>query len=91
MKILLEKINQLFINLGFVTVKINDQSFLKYDEAYYKVSYVESLDSIVIETAESLEEVRKNILEDSDFYSLSLGEKGILETIKEDLLKYYIK
>ncbi len=90
MNSLLEKINNIFIDIGFKKVIINGETFFQYKELYCKISYVKGLHAFVIESAEGFAEAEKNILEDSGVYSLNLGENKILSIIKKDLLNYYI-
>ena len=86
---LLEKIEELFINLGFKKITINEKDFFTYKDSYYKVTNVKDLNAFVIESAESIEDVKKNVFEDSDIYPISMGE-NLIEKLKEDLVKYYM-
>ena len=86
-----KEIEKLFLEMGFAEVTINGTIFYKYGKTYYKISYIEDLNSFVIEYAETKNEAEKNLLEDGDLYSITLGEQQLLEQIKNDLLQFYMK
>lgn len=83
------KIEKLFLDLGAIKVTLKNGSFYEKDNFYYKISYLKSLDSYVIEYAESKEEAENNLLEDGDTYPLSLGN-DLINTLEKDLKKYYL-
>ena len=91
METLIEKINNLLIQLNFKEVVINDTIFYEQANYYYRITYIKGLDAFVIEYTDSIERAEKKLLEDGDRYPISLGEDVLLEKLKEDLLEYYIK
>lgn len=84
-----KKIKDLFEELGFETVIINEQLYSQ-DGSYYKITYVEGLKAIVIESAANYDEAKNKVFEDSDLYPISLGEDEILIKLRNDLMKDYL-
>lgn len=85
-----KKIDALIQNLEFERVHLNGIPLLKYNNSYYKISYIEGLNSYVIEFAKSYDEATKNMFEDGDVYPLSLGEDKLINEMHHDLIKYYL-
>lgn len=90
-KAVLDKIEKLFINLGFGSVIINDAKFMKYKECYCKVTFLKEWSAFVIESADNFHDVEKGVLEDGDLYYTDISESELLNQLKSDLIKYYMK
>lgn len=84
-------IHNLLINMGFVEVLIKGERVYKYNNDYYKFTYIKKFESYVIEYAIGEEEALKNRYDDGDLYPISLGKEKFLKLLKEDLIKYYIE
>jgi len=84
------KLETLLIEMGFHTISINGENVYEYKSTYYKLTFVEGLESFVIESAGSEEEARSNMYEDGDLFSISLGEKELLRQFRETLNEYYL-
>ncbi len=92
---LIEQINKqaesLFTDLGFNKTIINNETVFEYKGSYYKLTFVKGLGGFVMELAVSLEEAQKNLYEDGDIYSISLGENDILNQLAIDIRKYILQ
>lgn len=89
-RVILDKIEKLFINLGFSSVIINDAKFMKYNECYCKVTFLKEWSAFVIESADNFQDAEKGVLEDGDLYYTDISESELLSQIKLDLIKYYM-
>ena len=87
-KIILQEIHDIFIELGFTDIQINGINMFNYNHCYYKITYVDEYKSIVIETAETYEEAKNGVMEDDDGYDLT--DKNVLSEITNDLICYYM-
>ena len=87
-KIILQEIHDIFIELGFTDIQINGINMFKYNNCYYKITYVDEYKSIVIETAETYEEAKNGVMEDDDWYDLT--DKNVLSEITNELICYYM-
>lgn len=85
-----QKINVLLEELGFEKCILNDKKMYKYHQSYYKLTFLNIFQAYVIEYALTLEESENNWFEDGDLYPISLQEQFI-DTLRSDLLKYYIR
>ena len=84
-KAVLVKIVDIFTSLGFYEEMINGRrNFIK-GNTYCIANYVETI-GFLIEYANSRDEALKNWHEDSDAFSVELGEEEILKGIKKDIL-----
>ncbi|PFH81987.1 hypothetical protein [Bacillus sp. AFS088145] len=90
MKNIVGKIDSLMIELGFKKVNVNNTLNYLHNGLYLKVIYVEGLKSYVIESACSSSEAERNVYEDSELYPITLGENKLLETLRNDLMTFYI-
>lgn len=84
------RIETLLKELGFEKVILNGTQMYKRSDKYYKFSFIEKYQSYVIECASNFEEAERNVFEDGDLYPLSLGEDGLINSLRSDLLQYYI-
>lgn len=89
-KKIFQKIEEVFISLGFESVMINDIKFMKYKQYYCKITFLKDWSAFVIESADSIQDVEKGILEDGDLYYTDVSEGELLNQLKEDLVRDYI-
>jgi len=85
-----KKMEQVFLSLGFHEELIGGERYLVYRHNYCKVTYLEFYSAFVIEWTDSYEEAEKKRLEDDDLYYLDVPEDVMLQTLREDLKKYYM-
>ena len=86
----IEKMEKVFINLGFKPVIINNNKLMKYNEFYCKISFFEDWETFIIESAENLQEAENGVFEDSDLYDANIPESELLKQLKSDLIDYYL-
>lgn len=89
-EIVLNKMEDIFINLGFSPVLINGIKFMKCKNCYCKITFLKDWSAFVIESADNIQEAEKGILEDGDLYYTDMPEKQLLDRFKSDLIKYYL-
>lgn len=83
------QLKDIFIKLGFANQIINDNEYLVFHDTYCKISYIQSVGSFVIESADNYRDAQKGVLEDSDWFSI----EDIIENperIKEVITNYYM-
>lgn len=85
-----QKIEEIFINLGFDVVIINETKFMKYKECYCKITFLKDWSAFVIESADSVLDAENGILEDGDLYYTDVSEDELLNKLRDDLKKDYI-
>lgn len=54
-KVILDKMEELFINLGFSPVIINGVRFMRYKECYCKMTFMKEWSAFVIESADNIQ------------------------------------
>ena len=84
------KAEKLFLDLGFKKLNISSENIYEYKNMYLKFTYLDAINSFVIECAISIEGVYKNLYEDSDILQVSLGEKELLCQLQQLLVSYYL-
>lgn len=84
------RIESLLRELDFETVIVNGIQMYTRSEEYYKITFIEQFQSYVIEYASNFEDAKKNIFEDGDLYPVSIGEDELINSLRSDLLQYYI-
>lgn len=89
-KVILDKMEDVFINLGFNPVIINGIKFMRYKECYCKITFLKAWSAFVIESADNIQNAEKGILEDGDLYYMDEHENQLLDRLKSDLKKYYL-
>ena len=89
-KVFLDKMEELFINLGFSPVIINGVKFMRYKECYCKMTFLKDWSAFVIESADNIQDAEKGVLEDGDLYYTDISESELLSLIKSDLINYYM-
>ena len=88
---ILDKIENMFIHLGFTPVIINDVKFMRFKECYCKMTFINDWSAFVIESADNIQDVRKGVLEDGDIYYMEdVTEDELLVQVRLDLLNYYM-
>ena len=86
---IISKSAEVFLSLGFSLVQINGKTAYELGGSYFKFSLVKSLNSYVIESADSLSDAKKNLYEDSDLIPADTDEDNILTRLRELLTMYY--
>lgn len=61
-KVIFNKMEELFINLGFSPIIINDVKFMRYKECYCKITFLEDWSAFVIESADNVQDAKKEFL-----------------------------
>lgn len=89
-EIVFNKMEDIFIKLGFSPVLINGIRFMRYKNCYCKITFLKDWSAFVIESADNIQETEKGILEDGDLYYTDMPEKQLLDCFKSDLIKYYL-
>lgn len=89
-KVILDKIERLFINLGFCPIIINNVKFMRYKECYCKIAFLKDWSAFVIESADNIQDAKKGVLEDGDLYYTDISETELLSQLKSDLINYYM-
>lgn len=89
-EVILDKMEKLFINLGFSPIIINDLKFMRYKECYCKITFLKDWSAIVIESADNIQDAKKGVLEDGDLYYTDISENELLSQLKLDLIRYYM-
>lgn len=89
-KAILDKMENVFINLGFSPVIINSVKFMRYKDCYCKITFLKDWSAFVIESADNIQDAEKGILEDGDLYYIDISENKLLNQLKSDLIKYYL-
>lgn len=56
-----------------------------------KLTYIETFDAFVIESADNLTDAENNLLEDGDLYYTGTSEEELLKQFKDDIIKYYME
>ena len=83
-------IQRIFEDLGCKRHSVNGIDTFEKDGVFYRLPYVKGLNAYVIETADSLDEAKKNRFEDDDTIEI-IDDKGeMIYTIKKMLSEYYL-
>jgi len=83
------KINNLLKELGYKIVEIDGKELYCHEGSYFKITYIDNFKAYVVEYANSYENAKNNVFEDGDIYPIALGEIGLIEKLKADLISYY--
>lgn len=89
-KVILDKMEKLFINLGFSPIIINDVKFMRYKECYCKITFLKDWSAFVIESADNIQDAKKGVFEDGDLYYTDIYESELLSQLRSDLINYYM-
>jgi len=83
------QLKDIFIKLGFVNRIINDNEYLVFHDTFCKISYIQSIGSFVIESADNYSDAEKGLLEDSDWFTIEdITENH--EEIRKKITNYYM-
>lgn len=84
------RIEQIFLELGFKNETIGEKQYLVYNNCYCKITYLEKLGAFVIESADDLNYAINGVLEDGDLYYMDTSEDDMLCQIRRDIVAYYM-
>lgn len=89
---LLLNINNIFKELGcFEEVIINDRiNYKNTNGHFHRIDFSQSL-GIIIESALNYEDAMNNLYEDSSVFSLKIGKNELIDSIKSELMEYYVE
>jgi len=80
-----KKIEGLFRELQFEKEILNNTNVFVLDGKYCRVTFIKTLESYVIEYADSYDEAEKNLFEDGDLFPLSLGEDELINRMRYEI------
>lgn len=80
-----KKIEGLFRELQFEKKILNNTNVFVQDGKYCRVTFIKTLESYVIEYADSYDEAEKNLFEDGDLFPLSLGEDELINRMRNEI------
>lgn len=83
------RLENIFLELGFVYKIINERKYLVFNNTYCKISFIYEEGSFVIETADTYADAEKGVLEDSDWLSIE-DIKEQKEKIRNIIINYYM-
>lgn len=86
----LDKMENIFIDVGFIPVMLNGVKFFKFEECYCKITFISDWSAFVIESADNIRDAEKGVLEDGDLYYTDVSEKELLVQFRSDLIQYYM-
>ena len=88
-----EKIEKIFLELGFKNVIIGEKQYhyLVYNNCYCRITYLDVWEAFVIESADNVEDASNGVLEDGDLYYLDIPEEEMLCKLRKDLVAYYME
>jgi len=89
-KIILSKMEKVFLNLGFKPILINGIQFMRYQDYCCKITFLKDWSAFVIESADTVQDAEKGILEDGDLYYMDISENQLLSQLESDLIRDYI-
>lgn len=92
MKHMLEKIENIFLTLGFKTEFVGEKQlrYLRYQDCFCKVTPLEQWNAFVIESANNVQDAEKQVLEDGEIYYMDTPETELLHQVEEDIKKFYM-
>ena len=82
-------VSRLFTEFECNKIVLNGQTIFEKDGTYYRLTLLKSQKSYMIETAESIDEAKKNRFEDDDIVEITASVDGTYNRLKEVLEKYY--
>lgn len=86
--VILKKIEETFVNLGFCPIIINGIKFMRHRECYCKVTFLKDWSAFVIESADNLQDAEKGVLEDGDLYYADISESKLLSQLRFKKILY---
>lgn len=89
---LLKRIENIFLSLGFTIEFVGTKKlrYLRYQNCYCKITFLEAWGAFVIESADNLQEAENQMLEDGELYYLDTPENELLRQVEGDIKKYYM-
>lgn len=88
-KIILSKMEKVFLNLGFKSFLVNGIKFMRYQDYFCKITFLKDWSAFVIESADTVRDAEKGILEDGDLYYMDIPENQLLSQLESDLIRDY--
>lgn len=88
--VIFDKMEKLFINLGFSPIIINGVKLMRYKECYCKMTFLKDWSAFVIESADNIQDAEKGVFEDGDLYYTDISENDLLNQLEADLINYYM-
>ncbi|MFR5875541.1 MAG: hypothetical protein ACLUFN_03525 [Eubacterium sp.] len=83
-------IDNIFTEFGCVKKKLPNKSVCYFKEdIHFKFTFVEGINSYVLETAGNHNEAVKNLFEDNETYFADADDETIIENLKNDLKNLY--
>jgi len=80
------KIIALLMKLNYKKRKINDYEIYESEGKYLKLTFLNLLDSYVIEYADSYDEAKKNLFEDGDLYPVSMDDDVLICKMRDEII-----
>ncbi len=84
------KMEEIMVKLEFEPVEVNCIKYMRYHEHYCKITFIKDWSAFVIESADTIQDAEKGVLEDGDLYYMDIPEDALLEQFKADLIRDYI-
>jgi len=87
-----KKIESIFLSLGFTIELVGTKQlrYLRYQNCYCKITFLEAWGAFVIENADNLQEAENQMLEDGELYYVNVPEDALLRQIEKDIRQYYM-
>lgn len=81
-----DKIIALLSDLNYKKRKINNFEVYESEGKYLKLTFLNSLESFVIEYADSYDGANKNLFEDGDLYPISMDEDLLICKMRDEII-----
>lgn len=87
------KIEDIFLQFGFRRESVGKAhyQYLVHNKCYCKVTYLDRLGALVIESADNIIDASNGALEDGDLYYMDSSEEDMLQQIRKDIAAYYLE
>ena len=86
---MIRKMEMVFETLGWNRAVVNEVENFELNGVYVKITLHNWLNSYILESADSIEDAKNNLYEDSDLYSLDGNEEEILKEMEQSLRNNY--
>lgn len=80
------KISSLFKELNFKRKVINNSVVYESEGKYLKLTFINKLNSYVIEYADSYDEANKNLYEDGDLFPMTMDEDELICKMRNEII-----
>ena len=89
---LTDRVENIFLSLGFQIVLVGTRRlrYMNFENCYCRITPLEEWNAFVIESADTLQDAEKQILEDGELYYLDTSEDELLRQIETDVKKHYM-